>query len=77
MMHALLVSVFMPERKPRRGGVTHKDPKANIRQRAIRFRSVRFRPLSSLVGRNMMTRSSKIENAAPEIAKACIFRHLP
>jgi hypothetical protein len=69
------VSVDVRKKAEKRG--TYKDPKANIRQRAIRFRSVKFRTLSSPTGRNMMTRSSKIENAAPEIANSCISRHLP
>jgi hypothetical protein len=57
-------------------GGTYKEPKANMRHKAIRFRTVKGRPLSSRIGRSMMTKSSKIENTDAETAKACIFIHL-
>ena len=47
------------------GEDTHKDPKANMKPRAILFRRLKFNPFNSKIGRSMIAKSSNILNPAP------------
>jgi hypothetical protein len=56
---------------------TYKEPRANMRHRAILFLKVKFKPFNSDIGSKVMTMSSKMLRPAPANENALKSRHFP